>query len=269
MGLGDSKNGITAVINENESPTFAGKNEAGPQVTYYQDYLGTPDNTGDDLVMTQFKLPKGTNVGYSFMPMVQFGIGLVKGTEINGRYSPTLSYGDNGKLGLWGVGIKHDVKQWIPGLKSVPVLNISVQAGYTKMSSINDLNFQPKFYDDIVVNPSSTTYDDQQLIMDISNTTANLLVSANLPIISLYGGIGMSKTKTNLRMEGAFPFAELNESDEMELVKLNDPVDMEIKNTDLRLNAGVRLKMAVITLHFDYTYANYSIATAGIGVSLR
>ena len=105
--------------------------------------------------------------------------------------------------------------------------------------------------------------------MDISNTTANLLVSANLPIISLYGGIGMSKTKTNLRMEGAFPFAELNESDEMELVKLNDPVDMEIKNTDLRLNAGVRLKMAVITLHFDYTYANYSIATAGIGVSLR
>jgi hypothetical protein len=50
--------------------------------------------------------------------------------------------------------------------------------------------------------------------------------------------------------------------------------DIEIKNTDgsttkPRLNAGIRFKFSVITLHFDYTYANYSVATAGFGISFR
>ena len=47
-----------------------------------------------------------------------------------------------------------------------------------------------------------------------------------------------------------------------------------VKNADgsttkPRLNAGIRFKFAVVTLHFDYTYANYSVATAGLGISLR
>lgn len=263
--------GFDVTIDDDESPTVAGKNEEGAQVTYQKDILGTPTT------FTQFNLPKGSNFGYSFMPMVQVGVGLMKGTEINGRYSPTLNYGKNGKLGLWGVGIKHDVKQWIPGLEKLPILNISVQGGYTKMFSVNDLDFQPEFYSAIATiqnnYSSATTYDDQQLVMNISNTTANLLVSANLPVLAVYGGVGFSNTKTNLKLEGTYPLAALNAAEDAfeisESTAKKDPIDMEMKNTDIRLNAGFRIKMAVITLHFDYTYANYSIATAGLGVSLR
>jgi hypothetical protein len=38
---------------------------------------------------------------------------------------------------------------------------------------------------------------------------------------------------------------------------------------DLRLNAGMRIKLAVLTIHFDYTKANYSVFTAGLGISFR
>lgn len=275
LGLGDSENGLNVVIDGNESPTVAGKSTSGSQVTYYQDYLGTTD-TGDDLMMTQFNLPKGSNLSYSLMPIAQVGIGLVKGIEIIGRYSPEISYGKNGKLGLWGAGIKHDVKQWIPGLKRFPVLNISVHGGYTKLKSTNDLNFKPEFYEPIigagnVSNFFPEMYDDQQLVMDISNTTANLLISADLPVICIYGGVGFSSSKTNLMLNGNYPMVELQGTtfavDESTAKK--DPIDMTIKSNDIRLNAGFRIKMAVVTLHFDYTYANYSIATAGLGVALR
>ena len=270
LGLGDPTNGINVTIGGNESPTVAGSKSAGPQVEYTKYIAGV-----GDVPFTKFNLPKGSNLIYSFMPMVQAGIGLVKGTEVDIRYSPEINYGKSGKIGLWGVGLKHDVLQWIPVLSKLPVLNISLQGGYTKLTSINDLNFQASFYDDIpTVNNTyifPTIYNDQQLQMGISNTTANLLVSANLPVIVVYGGVGVSATSTQLKLAGTYPFVSTNGT----LLEINedtdvtDPIDMKIKSTDVRLNAGFRIKMAVVTIHFDYTYANYSIATAGLGVALR
>lgn len=271
LGLGDPENGLNVIIDGNESPTIAGDKKAGPLVEYTQ----FVDGVGD-IPVTRFNLPKGSNLGFSFMPMAQVGIGLVKGTEIIGRYSPEITYGNSGKLGLWGVGLKHDVKQWIPGLNKFPILNISVHGGYTMLSSTNDLNFQPEFYEPIigagnVSNFFPEMYDNQLLLMDISNITGNLLVSANLPVICIYGGVGVSASQTNLSLAGTYPMVELQGTSFVvdESTAVEDPIDMKIKSTDVRLNAGFRIKMAVVTLHFDYTYANYSIATAGLGVSLR
>ena len=53
-----------------------------------------------------------------------------------------------------------------------------------------------------------------------------------------------------------------------------DPLKFEAKNQDggvtkPRLNAGIRFKFGVFTLHFDYTRANFNVVTAGMGVSFR
>jgi len=268
LNLGDPDNGINVTIDGDKAPTAAGDKKAGPAVVYKKNILGT------DVPFSQFNLPKGSDFGYAAMPMVQAGIGLVKETELIFRYSPELTYGEGGKVGLWGIGLKHGVKQWIPALKKLPVFEMSVHGGYTKLSSSNGLNFQPSFYEgyaqDFTIFPNY--YDNQKMIMDISNTTANLLVSANLPVICVYGGVGVSATNTNLKLEGNFPMAEVQGINNVivdESTALTDPIDMDIKNTDVRLNVGLRIKMAVVTLHFDYTYADYSIATAGLGISLR
>jgi hypothetical protein len=44
---------------------------------------------------------------------------------------------------------------------------------------------------------------------------------------------------------------------------------MDGSPTKPRLNGGIKFKFAIITLHFDYTYANYSVVTAGLGISVR
>ncbi len=103
--------------------------------------------------------------------------------------------------------------------------------------------------------------------------TANLVVSGNFPVICIYGGIGIVSSKTNLKLEGDYPTVIVDETGPSVQV-LVDPIDMEIKNQDgsvtkPRFNAGVRFKLAIVTIHFDYSWANYSVFTAGLGFSFR
>lgn len=276
LGLGTSDDPdyfITDVrFSGDESPTAAGNKEAGSQVSYYTEIGGT------EYELASFNLPKGSGFGYTPTPMIQLGLGTVKETDLIVRYSPELSIGSGGKVGLWGVGVKHSIKQWIPALKRLPVLEMSVMGGYTKLTSTTDINFMPSFYEDFsndvnVIPYDESFYSGQQMLLDVSNITANLLVSANLPIICIYGGVGISSSTTNLKLAGNYPFPDEHLVVDYDSAE-KDPVDISIKSKDgsvtkPRLNAGFRLKFAVVTLHFDYTYADYSIATAGLGVTLR
>ena len=246
------------------TPTIAGPGENGAQLVY---------NFPDVPEFDAFRLPEGINNKYVPSPMLQAGVGLIKGTEIMGRWMPTLNFGDN-SLGMWGVGLKHSIKQWIPVLQRLPVLHLSVMGGYTKLNNSTAISVEPS---DIGapagLYPPSWTFDNQSMEVDVNSFTANLLVSANLPVVCFYGGVGIANTKTNLKLLGYYPIVTADGAN-VTVDRELDPLDIEIKNQDggltkPRLNAGVRFKFAVVTLHFDYTYANYSVATAGLGISFR
>jgi hypothetical protein len=50
----------------------------------------------------------------------------------------------------------------------------------------------------------------------------------------------------------------------------DDPIDLNYSNiNNLRVNVGIRLKLSVLTLHYDYTHTLYSTHSAGIGISFR
>jgi len=271
LNLGEAS-GLNVDVSGTSSPTAAGKKNSGQQLTYSQNILG------NDVQVAQLTLPKGTGFPYTPVPMVQAGVGLMKESELNFRYSPNIEWGNGSKVGLWGIGLKHGIKQWIPALKRLPVFDLTIQGGYTRLKSTSDLNFQATFYDgyaDIVVD-NPTYYSNQELLLDVSNFTANLIVSGDFKIICLYGGVGISSTKADLSLKGNYPFPEIQGTQVVviEETAQQDPINTEIKNNDgsatkPRFNAGFRLKFAVVTLNFDYTYANYSVASAGLGISFR
>ena len=61
-------------------------------------------------------------IGYNVVPspMVQFGIGTLLNTDLIIRYIPEVSVGKF-STSLFGFGIKHDIKQWIPGIRRLPI----------------------------------------------------------------------------------------------------------------------------------------------------
>ena len=280
LELGDPANGLTVDVTGENSPTAAGKKNAGQTLTYNQNVplVG-------DVPIASFNLPKGTGFAYTPMPMLQVGVGLMKESELNFRYSPDIEWGNGSKIGLWGVGIKHGIKQWIPALNKLPLFDLTLQGGYTKMKSTTGLNFQASAYQDMGINKPGDIvldipgyYDNQELLLDVSNFTANILVSGDFKIICIYGGVGISSSKSTLQLNGNYPFPEMDpNSGQLQITEetaLTDPIDITIKSTDgsatkPRFNAGFRLKFAVVTINFDYTYANYSVASAGLGISFR
>ena len=181
------------------------------------------------------------------VPILNLGFGLPKGIELVGRFVPNLNLGDVGTLGLWGIGVKHDVKQYIPGLKLLP-FSMSIFAGYTSFKS------------EVTIDDSQ----DQFANFEIKSTTLQLLASKKIAVLTIYGGVGYDLTKGDLAIKGTYDIDGNAGSQE-----LTDPVDFSAKHNSARITAGLRLKLGPITLHGDYTQAKYSAITAGFGISVR
>lgn len=259
------------------SPTVAGDKVTGQTITYTYDD-NEPLNILTPADIASYNLPKGTGVPYFPSPMIQAGIGLIKGTEIIGRFMPQTKLGLKGgtKAGMWGIGIKHSISQWIPALKKVPVFNMSFMGGYTKLTLNSGINVDPEMIGSVADPGLTASFDDQSLDMVVSGYTLNLIVSADLPVICIYGGAGISNSKATIALLGYYPMPDVTDP-EFNVTNesvLEDPINLEFENKDgsatkPRLNIGARLKFAVITLHADYTYANYSVITAGLGINFR
>ena len=216
-----------------ETPTILGSG-GGAEVTY----SALPND-----------MPKGFNIPVIPLPMLQAGVGLIKGTELDFRYMPELKIGSAGKVGLFGIGLKHDILQWVPIVDKIPI-DLSIQAGYTKLSSEIEL-----------IDPSATI--SPQANLDVSATTVNLILSKKLLMFTPYLGLGYNSTKTTFNVDGDYNIAGYN-IDVSKLTKL----DFE-SNNNFRANIGFRFNIAVLALQANYTFSEYPTATIGAGISLR
>jgi hypothetical protein len=263
-------------------PTIAGKDVTGPEMTFTQT-VTLPDKSTQD-VSVKFNMPKGVNLPIVPTFVIQAGIGLPKGTEIIGRYMPTLKIGDYGKMGLWGIGIKHDLKQWIPVVNKVPFWSMSVLFSYTGFNSSVKGEFltpDPNYFYTTGLNMD--IYNNQKVELKSSAFDASLLLSTNIPVINVYAGLGLVSASSSLKLNGTFPVPDTpkaldvqNSVDNNEDVKLGvknilDPLDVKmVSKTNFKATVGLRLKLGLLTLHGDYSYLDkMNLFSAGIGLSFR
>ena len=267
-----SKIGLSSSITSTGmTSTVSGPDKAGPLMSY----------KSGSYTLASFNAPPGTGWKIIPVPVAQVGIGLPMGTELKGRFIPKINIKD-GDISLWGVGLLHSITQYFPGDKLLP-FDVSVFGGYTKLEGNVPLNLGP---DPSVpqnytspINPS-TSFANQNLNIEVTGLNLSAIASLNLPVVTFYGGLGYSKTKTAMVFEGNFPtpvlvtpalpavpYAEYNNSG----VKTGkDFPKIDVENfSGLRANVGVRFKLAVITIHADYTRAQYNIVSAGLGLSFR
>jgi hypothetical protein len=204
-----------------KAPNFAGKMDNRPVLR--------ENTTGKEL-----ELPNGIGLSLIPIPIIQAGLGLPFHTEIIGRFFPTVSLGKYGKVGLWGIGLKHDIKEDLPIIKHLPILQISALVGYTHLGM--DFNIA----------------DPKKLTFNTNAFTARIIAGANLPFIAFYWGFGYG-----------------NVASEFDLKAYNEPLNDKIKNGAFDSNLGMRLKIGPLTLHGDYTFGDYSVISAGLGLTYR
>ncbi len=248
---------------QDEVPTLFGPDEFGSSIEVYDNVnvLGV-DTT---IVLTTFDAPQGLGIsqytgGFTAMPAptLNFGIGIIKGTELKIRFIPDVS--KDVDYTLWGIGVLHDWGQWIPGLNKLPI-DLSVFAGYTKLS------FTRMFED------SGFDGENQGIQYDQTGWTLEALVSKKISVLTIYGGLGYNSAKTETNILGTYQ------------VDLPDPgvpgytppsftiedgdVKLDTSGSSVRATIGLRLKLSVFTIHGQYAYNGYNTFSTGLGLSFR
>ena len=180
--------------------------------------------------------------------MIQAAVGLPFHTEIIGRFMPTVDMYDYGKVSLWGLGIKHSLKDYIPFVKRVPMLQLSVLGGYTNFSSSVGVEYGD---------------DSGDLEIGASAYTARLLAGINIPVVCFYAGVGYGNTNSNFDVKGTFSGIPGEDS------PFTNPISLAYTTDGFDFNVGMRLRLAIFAIYADYTVGEYSVITAGVGLNFR
>ncbi|WP_044107387.1 DUF6588 family protein [Anaerophaga thermohalophila] len=227
------------------APTIAGEMESRPSIS--------PDVQGGE--SASFTLPNGSGNDKLPIPMLQGAIGLPFNTEVMARVVPKMNFGDAGEVSVLGFGIKHSLKNYIPFVKRVPFLQMSVLAGYTDFNSSYG-----------ITDGGNMTVENGELGISSGAFTSRLLLGANFPVVALYTGFGYGSTNSDFDVKGTYSFTNDNEQE----VSIGpDPFTLGYKTSGFDFNAGVRLRLGFLALHADYTVGDYSVLTAGVGINIR
>lgn len=187
-------------------------------------------------------------IGYDIVPspMVQAGIGFFFNTDILIRFVPEQT-SDDYEFSTFGFGIKHDIKQWIPFVKRLP-LQVSVLAAW------NDV--KTKFYLDPEGEPT------QALGFDTKTFMLQLLASKKLSIFTFYGGIGTMSYKSDVDMLGTYTTTASNTT-------YTDPLSLNYDGNSMRANLGLSMDFFFINIAAEYALQEYDVFTLRAGISIR
>jgi Family of unknown function (DUF6588) len=217
----------------------------GPEIVIGS--YNAPDGLGDDIqryTFNQLAVPS---------PIIQAGIGIIKGTEIKIRWMPTINNQDF-SFKYFGIGGMHSLSQWIPVIKELKFLDISAFVGWTTIAA------------EYAIPAGDIPGVGQRATFDVNTITYQLLVSAHISVLTGYIGIGADNFNTTFNMLGTY---DLYPNSPIPTV-LEDPITLEQSGTGgFRSTIGLRLKLAIFTLHADYTFREYNTLNVGLGFSFR
>lgn len=246
-----------------------------------------------------YEMPKGIGFNVVPLPMVQLGVGVFKGTDVVFRFFPVVDFSDFGRIGMLGFGLKHDIKQWIPGVKKLP-FDMAVQGAWSYLSGqYNKVEYYPtevvnvefERIDPLLPTTDSELANDYYRTQDLTLTTnawnMNFIVSKKISVLTGFASIGYSSSNLNIGLNGKYLLpefipmtgdgynaAEDSNNDGFVSVldhenEINDPIDANIKYSSVNMSAGIRLQLAVVALHATYVYQDYSMINFGLGFSFR
>jgi len=165
-------------------------------------------------------------------PAIQLNVGSIAGTNISIRYFPKIDVGSVGKVGLWGLGILHNIGFWF----SNP-LPIDIGLGF--------------FYQDLDI---GTVFENKSQIFGIYASKAFGMIVSFEP----YVGFTYETSRTKMRYTYVFDAPAGTQTQSIS-------VDLDGENT-AGVTIGARLNLPVVSLNVDYKIAKIKTLTAGLNL---
>jgi len=232
--------------------------------------------------ITSFTTPKGVSK-YVPTASIQLTIGLPFINDLSIRLVPTVKVSGY-EASIWGVGIKHNIKQWIPVVKDLP-FDAALLLAYSRFdmnyafpdsSRITPDNLVSGGSSSYVQDPdvASRDYSKQGMKVSAASKTVNLIFSKKIAFITPFIGFGVTQSNFELNMVGNYPTlgepVQSGTSYKMQIKNIANPINLTPPSeTMTNLTLGLRLKLAIFTLHAQYAFQKYPVASAGFGITMR
>ena len=234
-----------------DAPTIAGPSNV---TIYDMDIDG--DGSYDD---GSIEGPEGLDFKETFKvsgvvaPTAQIGLGIYKNTDLKVRWIPEVESGST-KIKLFGVGVMHDIKQHIPGIKVLP-FDLSVVVAYTNIKGVTPMV-------DPTLPPASGDTSPQEMTYNMNAWLFQAIISKKLAIFTFHGGVGYNTIATDSDVLGSYVLPGYPQG-------VRNPVSLRFKNNSMRLSGGIRLNLGPIYLNGEYTLQEYNTVSVGFGVTVR
>lgn len=248
---------------------------------------GVPTRFDTSVVLGSITMPNGTGLGFSpgLPPALQFAVGVPKNTEVMVRYMPAVNT-QGFKANMFGFGVKHSIKQWIPIFDKVPLWDWSFVGGFNSFTTRYEFAEENRLRADAsgdygnaynIDDFRNKAYDNQAFEFSGRALMLGTVVSVKLGPFTPYLGLNYNRANVDFSMQGDYPIL-LAETDRNspnfgrpKIEEISNPIELSGSVSGFRVNPGFRLKFLIMTLHYDYSYNTYgyNIHTAGIGINVQ
>ena len=213
--------------------------------------LDFPGGVGEDLPISGVPVPTA-----------QLSVGAVANTDIIVRFVPESNL-EGASVSLWGLGLKHDLTQYLGPIDKLP-FNFSVLAAQTTVSSRYNIEQTT-----LSQNPMA---DMRYVDFNLKAQTVQLLGSLDFPFISVFGAVGISRGTADLGMKGVYELEYIQQIGALEVPiteSITNPVSLDYSANSTLATIGARLNLAILKIYAQYSLQEYSTASLGISLGLR
>ena len=244
-------NGLPTVFSRSNSVPLDVLIPANSETDELRATLDFPGGVGDDLPISGVPVPTA-----------QLSIGAVANTDVIVRFVPESNL-EGASVSLWGLGLKHDLTQYLGPIDKLP-FNLSILAAQTTVSSRYNIEQTT-----LSENPMA---DMRYVDFNLKAQTVQLLGSLDFPFISVFGAVGISRGSADLGMKGIYELEYTQQVGGFEVpivTSISDPLTLDYSANSTLATIGTRLNLAILKIYAQYSLQEYSTATVGVSLGLR
>jgi len=237
-----------------------------PDGTFFDVRVPVGDGT---FKVAEFQMPGGIGPDFPLKgvatPMIQFGIGLPTSTDLKIRFLPNIGVNDKVKNFMYGVGLQHDLTQYIPGLSVTP-FSLSALVAYSTTKVTYKIDDEDDLDDVSVVNGEG--------LFALNTLSFQAIGSVSLAILEFYASAGYGRGGSRLELNGDYTLTyDLEDGNGVPLGQINEtitnPLQFKADVNSPRFGLGMRVNLAIFKLFASYTIQEYNTFSTGISVSVR
>ncbi len=237
-----------------------------PDGTFFDVRVPVGDGT---FKVAEFQMPGGIGPDFPLKgvatPMIQFGVGLPSSTDLKVRFLPNIGVNDKVNNFMYGIGLQHDLTQYLPGLSATP-FSLSALVAYSNTKVTYTIDDEDNLDDVSVVNGEG--------LFALNTLSFQAIGSVNLAILEFYASAGYGRGGSRLELNGDYTLTyDLEDGNGIPLGQVNEtitnPLQFKANVNSPRFGLGMRVNLAIFKLFASYTIQEYNTFSTGIAVSVR